>query len=165
MQGTILWQLRPWIGKLPSSLQLRFDPGLLRATRPAWGGCLAGVRCEASEGRIDDDRLGNCMESGRGKARIIPRVVHMENKKKKISSIFGSFGSRACVHVPAARGRFLAEIESIREEANPDPVQFESPLAVILYPDPRLRLKNKRINVFDENLQQLVDEMFDVMYR
>lgn len=36
---------------------------------------------------------------------------------------------------------------------------------MVLYPDPRLRAKNKLIKVFDEKLQQLVDEMFDIMYK
>lgn len=45
------------------------------------------------------------------------------------------------------------------------PLEFESPLEVVLYPDPRLRAKNKMIKIFDEKLQQLVNEMFDVMYK
>ena len=45
------------------------------------------------------------------------------------------------------------------------PLEFESPLEIVLYPDPRLRAKNKLINVFDEKLQQLVNEMFDIMYK
>ncbi len=44
-------------------------------------------------------------------------------------------------------------------------IEYESPLQVVLYPDPRLRAKNKIINVFDEKLQQLVQEMFDIMYK
>ncbi|CAI5980937.1 unnamed protein product [Closterium sp. NIES-65] len=45
------------------------------------------------------------------------------------------------------------------------PISYESPLDIVLYPDPRLRAPNKRVNVFDESLQKLVAEMFDVMYR
>lgn len=45
------------------------------------------------------------------------------------------------------------------------PLEFDSPLEVILYPDPRLRAKNKFIKVFDDKLQQLVNEMLDVMYK
>uniref|UniRef100_A0A1J3FV36 Peptide deformylase n=1 Tax=Noccaea caerulescens TaxID=107243 RepID=A0A1J3FV36_NOCCA len=44
-------------------------------------------------------------------------------------------------------------------------IQFETPLKIVEYPDPILRAKNKRIGVFDENLKNLVDAMFDVMYK
>lgn len=44
-------------------------------------------------------------------------------------------------------------------------LQFESPLKIVEYPDPRLRAKNKPIDKFDDNLKKLVDEMFDVMYK
>lgn len=44
-------------------------------------------------------------------------------------------------------------------------LEFEAPLKIVEYPDPRLRAKNKRINTFDDNLKKLVVEMFDVMYR
>ena len=44
-------------------------------------------------------------------------------------------------------------------------LQFESPLEIVKYPDPRLRVKNKPISTFDDNLKKLVDEMFDVMYK
>jgi peptide deformylase len=43
--------------------------------------------------------------------------------------------------------------------------EFEAPLKVLKYPDPKLRLKNKRIVTFDDDLKKLVDEMFDVMYK
>ncbi|XP_074311433.1 peptide deformylase 1B, chloroplastic/mitochondrial [Silene latifolia] len=49
--------------------------------------------------------------------------------------------------------------------ASSDDLQFEAPLKVVEYPDPRLRAKNKKINKFDDNLKKLVAEMFDVMYR
>ena len=45
-------------------------------------------------------------------------------------------------------------------------LRFESPLEVVLYPDPRLRAPNKKVNLFnDPALKRLVDEMFDCMYR
>ncbi|KAI4350677.1 hypothetical protein L6164_005108 [Bauhinia variegata] len=44
-------------------------------------------------------------------------------------------------------------------------LQFEAPLEIVLYLDPRLRAKNKQINTFDDNLKKLVDQMFDVMYK
>ncbi|KAI4348175.1 hypothetical protein L6164_008930 [Bauhinia variegata] len=51
------------------------------------------------------------------------------------------------------------------EVACPADLQFETPLEIVEYPDPRLRAQNKRINTFDDNLKKLVDEMFDVMYK
>ncbi|KAG0585177.1 hypothetical protein KC19_3G264500 [Ceratodon purpureus] len=75
-------------------------------------------------------------------------------------------GTKRHLAVVAAKRNMLTELQSIREEADPaGPLEFESPLDVILYPDPRLRAKNKFINVFDEKLQQLVNEMFDIMYK
>ena len=44
-------------------------------------------------------------------------------------------------------------------------LQWSSPLDIVRYPDPRLRAKNARINVFDDSLKQLASEMFDIMYR
>lgn len=44
-------------------------------------------------------------------------------------------------------------------------LQFEPPLKIVVYPDPILRAKNKRIDSFDDNLKKLVHEMFDVMYK
>lgn len=49
--------------------------------------------------------------------------------------------------------------------ASSEDLQFEGPLEIVLYPNPILRAKNKRINTFDERLKKLADEMFDVMYR
>ena len=43
-------------------------------------------------------------------------------------------------------------------------IKWESPLKIVQYPDPRLRARNSRIGVFDERLQQLAKEMFDIMY-
>lgn len=44
-------------------------------------------------------------------------------------------------------------------------LNFEPPLRIVEYPDPILRVRNKRIVTYDENLKKLVAEMFDVMYR
>lgn len=44
-------------------------------------------------------------------------------------------------------------------------LQFEVPLKIVEYPDPKLRVKNKKIGTFDDNLKKLADEMFDVMYK
>nr|XP_043632622.1 peptide deformylase 1B, chloroplastic/mitochondrial [Erigeron canadensis] len=62
--------------------------------------------------------------------------------------------------------RLLQKNNEIMEEpASPADVQFEAPLKIVLYPDPILRAKNKRVDTFDDNLKKLVDEMFDVMYK
>ena len=44
-------------------------------------------------------------------------------------------------------------------------LSFEAPLKIVEYPDPILRAKNKLIGTFDDNLKNLADEMFDVMYK
>ncbi|KAI4388041.1 hypothetical protein MLD38_000414 [Melastoma candidum] len=49
--------------------------------------------------------------------------------------------------------------------ASPADLLFESPLEIVKYPDPRLRANNKRIATFDDNLKELVHEMFDIMYK
>lgn len=68
-------------------------------------------------------------------------------------------------HVVAARRGMFEELKSIREDkSGAAPVSFESPLSILLYPDPKLRAENKKIFFFDEKLQQLVTEMFDLMY-
>ncbi|XP_010551912.1 PREDICTED: peptide deformylase 1B, chloroplastic/mitochondrial [Tarenaya hassleriana] len=51
------------------------------------------------------------------------------------------------------------------EVASASDIEFKAPLKIVEYPDPILRAKNKRIDVFDETLKNLVDEMFDVMYK
>ncbi|PON52496.1 Formylmethionine deformylase [Parasponia andersonii] len=61
----------------------------------------------------------------------------------------------------AKRGSSLKE----DEVATPTDLQFETPLRIVEYPDPILRAKNKRIKIFDDNLKNLVAEMFDVMYK
>lgn len=43
-------------------------------------------------------------------------------------------------------------------------LEWQSPLGVLRYPDPRLRAQNARIGCFDESLHQLAKEMFEVMY-
>lgn len=59
-------------------------------------------------------------------------------------------GTRRHLVVVAARRSLPTELQSLKEEADAaGPSEFESPLEVVLYPDPRLRAKN---NVFDEKL-------------
>ncbi|KAK9816196.1 hypothetical protein WJX74_000642 [Apatococcus lobatus] len=43
-------------------------------------------------------------------------------------------------------------------------LEWQSPLSIIRYPDPRLRAVNARIQRFDSQLKHLSDEMFEVMY-
>ncbi|KAL1359095.1 hypothetical protein AAHE18_04G081800 [Arachis hypogaea] len=51
------------------------------------------------------------------------------------------------------------------EAASSGDIEFEAPLKIVQYPDPKLRAKNKRIVSFDDNLKSLAREMFDVMYK
>ena len=43
-------------------------------------------------------------------------------------------------------------------------IEWQSPLSIIQYPDPRLRAVNGRVGAFDESLARLSREMFEVMY-
>ncbi|DBB17934.1 TPA: Peptide deformylase 1B, chloroplastic, variant 2 [Trebouxia sp. C0006] len=64
--------------------------------------------------------------------------------------------------------RELASGKADMKEDDDDAVsklEWESPLDIVRYPDPRLRAKNARIAVFDESLKQLAAEMFAIMYR
>ncbi|XP_024970365.1 peptide deformylase 1B, chloroplastic/mitochondrial [Cynara cardunculus var. scolymus] len=68
------------------------------------------------------------------------------------------------VQAQAKRGSLQKKEEEIAT-ATPADMHFEAPLKIVLYPDPILRAKNKRVDTFDENLKKLVDEMFDLMYK
>jgi peptide deformylase len=46
-----------------------------------------------------------------------------------------------------------------------DKLEWQVPLQVIKYPDPRLRAPNARIGVFDDSLRELARQMFEVMYQ
>jgi peptide deformylase len=46
-----------------------------------------------------------------------------------------------------------------------DNLQWQAPLAIIRYPDPRLRAVNAKIGVFDDKLRQLAKQMLEVMYQ
>eukprot|EP00250_Pteridium_aquilinum_P004310 c14530_g1_i1 orf=98-1003(+) len=68
--------------------------------------------------------------------------------------------------VTRARRTLLAELKDIRDEKDvAGPLEYETPLKIVLYPDPKLRAKNKRIVAFDEKLEKFVKEMFEVMYK
>ena len=40
-----------------------------------------------------------------------------------------------------------------------------APLAIVRYPDPRLRAPNADVTVFDAALKQLASDMFTLMYK
>jgi len=44
-------------------------------------------------------------------------------------------------------------------------LEWQTPLSIIKYPDPRLRAVNAKIAVFDDTLQQLANQMFEIMYQ
>ncbi|KAF6255221.1 peptide deformylase [Scenedesmus sp. NREL 46B-D3] len=44
-------------------------------------------------------------------------------------------------------------------------LEWQAPLQVVKYPDPRLRAPNARIGVFDDSLRELAKQMFEVMYQ
>ncbi|GKD55705.1 peptide deformylase 1B, chloroplastic/mitochondrial [Tanacetum coccineum] len=67
------------------------------------------------------------------------------------------------VKAQAKRGGIIQK-DVLEELATADDLKFEAPLEIVLYPDPRLRAKNKRVATFDDNLKNLADEMFNVMY-
>ena len=43
-------------------------------------------------------------------------------------------------------------------------LEWQSPLKIVLYPDPRLRGQNARIGTFDDNLRRFAEELLAVMY-
>lgn len=43
-------------------------------------------------------------------------------------------------------------------------LEFDAPLSIVMYPDPRLRAVNAKIGVFGEPVKRLAKEMFRVMY-
>ncbi|CAA7410288.1 unnamed protein product [Spirodela intermedia] len=79
-----------------------------------------------------------------------------------ISSVNHPGGGRGCLRVLAMAKRRVFTVPEIASAAD---LQFESPLKIVEYPDPRLRARNKSIATFDDNLKRLVEEMFDVMYK
>ncbi|CAI7873207.1 unnamed protein product, partial [Closterium sp. NIES-54] len=107
------------------------------------------TRCEAVES----------FNASRSEAGSNPRLSVFGSPRP---SILQNTTAHTPLHVARARRGFLSELQSIKDEENvAGPIAFESPLDIVLYPDPRLRAPNKRVNVFDESLQKLVAEMFD----
>ena len=50
------------------------------------------------------------------------------------------------------------------EASNQSKYGVMSLLTILHHPDPRLRQKAKPVNVFDDKLQQLIEDMFETMY-
>ncbi|XP_009334098.2 peptide deformylase 1B, chloroplastic/mitochondrial [Pyrus x bretschneideri] len=91
----------------------------------------------------------------------IPAIFHRLKSFSSTSRLVSTMNRLSPVRAQAKRGFSLKE----DEVASAADVEFEIPLKIVEYPDPILRAKNKRIDSFDDNLKNLVDEMFDVMYK
>ena len=75
---------------------------------------------------------------------------------------------------PNARGRALQELldgKDAEREEDEEPglpavtsLEWESPLSILKYPDPRLRDANAPIGCSDDTLRRLAEEMFVLMY-
>ncbi|XP_068335274.1 peptide deformylase 1B, chloroplastic/mitochondrial-like [Pyrus communis] len=91
----------------------------------------------------------------------IPAIFHRLKSFSSTSRLVSTMNRLSPVRAQAKRGFSLKE----DEVASAADVEFEIPLTIVEYPDPVLRAKNKRIDSFDDNLKNLVDEMFDVMYK
>lgn len=100
------------------------------------------------------------------RSSTLPAMSHLLNRSSQSGRLFSSSANRPSptpVHTQAKRG-FSSKNDDVAV-ASPEDVRFEAPLKIVEYPDPILRAKNKRIDSFDDNLQKLVHEMFDVMYK
>ncbi|XP_050271204.1 peptide deformylase 1B, chloroplastic/mitochondrial [Quercus robur] len=103
------------------------------------------------------------------RSSTLPAMSHLLNRSSQSGRLFSSSANRPSppptipVHAQAKRG-FSSKNDDVAV-ATPEDVRFEAPLKIVEYPDPILRAKNKRIDSFDDNLQKLVHEMFDVMYK
>uniref|UniRef100_A0A2N9J061 Peptide deformylase n=1 Tax=Fagus sylvatica TaxID=28930 RepID=A0A2N9J061_FAGSY len=97
-------------------------------------------------------------------------MFHPLNRSSQSANLFSSANPSLSpppppptpVHAQAKRGSSFKDEDVV---ASPDDLRFEAPLKIVEYPDPVLRAKNKRVDLFDDNLKKLVDEMFDVMYK
>ncbi|WIA31075.1 hypothetical protein OEZ86_001103 [Tetradesmus obliquus] len=67
----------------------------------------------------------------------------------------------------AAQHRRSVQLHAKRPQKVPtvEKLEWQAPLQVIKYPDPRLRAPNARIGVFDDSLRELAKQMFEVMYQ
>ncbi|KAK7833580.1 peptide deformylase 1b [Quercus suber] len=98
------------------------------------------------------------------RSSTLPAMSHLLNRSSQSGRLFSSSANRPSptpVHTQAKRG-FSSKNDDVAV-ASPEDVRFQAPLKIVEYPDPILRAKNKRIDSFDDNLQKLVHEMFDVI--
>ncbi|KAM1565642.1 hypothetical protein ACFX1Z_044420 [Malus domestica] len=91
----------------------------------------------------------------------IPAIFHQLRNFSSTSRLVSTMNRLSPVRAQAKR-EFSVKEDEVASAAD---VEFEIPLKIVEYPDPILRAKNKRIDSFDDNLKNLVDEMFDVMYK
>lgn len=55
-------------------------------------------------------------------------------------------------------------VQEERRELEVQTVEFDSPVQIVLYPDPRLRAPNARVKLPAKGLEELARQMFKVMY-
>lgn len=68
-------------------------------------------------------------------------------------------------HRPASKPSSL-DLAHARQRHAVDTIEWQSPLQIIKYPDPRLRAVNARIGAVDPQLLlKLAGEMFELMYQ
>ncbi|CAG7911254.1 unnamed protein product [Brassica rapa] len=100
-------------------------------------------------------------------SRRAPNLFHGYGQLK--STVMFSSSSSAANRIGPLTSPVRAEVKRVSrkesEIASASDLQFETPLKIVEYPDPILRAKSKRIGVFDDNLKNLADAMFDVMYK
>ncbi|KAL1314788.1 hypothetical protein AAHE18_16G215100 [Arachis hypogaea] len=89
---------------------------------------------------------------------LVPWAVNTEIYLEEFRGICG--GMSAIIVIMSIN--FLSFVDAIGLAGD---IEFEAPLKIVEYPDPKLRAKNKRIVSFDDNLKSLAREMFDVMYK
>ncbi|KAM1565641.1 hypothetical protein ACFX1Z_044420 [Malus domestica] len=87
----------------------------------------------------------------------IPAIFHQLRNFSSTSRLVSTMNRLSPVRAQAKR-EFSVKEDEVASAAD---VEFEIPLKIVEYPDPILRAKNKRIDSFDDNLKNLVDEMFD----
>eukprot|EP00210_Caulerpa_lentillifera_P000915 g885.t1 len=82
--------------------------------------------------------------------------------------------TRGETSVPLASRRGMSALEELRQERQAEiagtgptivqKIEYERPLKVISYPDPKLRLPNAKIRLPAEGVEELAKDMFEVMY-
>ncbi|XP_057820998.2 peptide deformylase 1B, chloroplastic/mitochondrial isoform X2 [Cryptomeria japonica] len=96
-------------------------------------------------------------------SKSLPRCCWQQKPSRLQLKWKGEIGTRGLRVMAQAKRVLLDKLKQPKEFALS--IEYESPLQIVEYPDPRLRAKNKFINKFDEKLEKLVNEMFDLMYK